>query len=242
MSDTNETSQAQDNNGQEPTTDTTHQQENQAQENAQASQPNSVDELPDWARQELRKARDEAAKYRTRAKNTEEQVTSKAQAERDELIQTIGKQLGLIEDDNPDPEKLIKAAQEREAEAAKERDTMREQLNTYRRNDAVREAVATVDGKVDTELLGALLQSDNEWQQLNVDADDFNSQVEKIVTRKLENHPSLIQAIHKASGVDTSNTHRGVDKPMTRDDLKNMSAHEINQAVKAGKLSHLMTD
>ena len=40
--------------------------------------PNSVDELPDWAQSEIRKAREEAAKYRTRAKDTAEEVEAKA--------------------------------------------------------------------------------------------------------------------------------------------------------------------
>ena len=147
-----------------------------------------------------------------------------------------------MEDETSDPQKLIDAAVEREQAAAKERDQMRDTLNQYRRNDAMRSAVEKVDGNVDTTLLNALLNSDNAYTQLDVDADDFNAQVAQIVNQKLESHPSLIQAIHKASGVDTSNTTRGTEKPLTREDLKNMSAHEINEAVKSGKLSHLMNN
>ena len=66
--------------------------------------PNSVDELPDWAQSEIRKAREEAAKYRTRAKDTAEEVEARAKAEREELIQTLGRQLGLVEDETNDPE------------------------------------------------------------------------------------------------------------------------------------------
>lgn len=164
----------------------------------------------------------------------------KAEAERNQLIQDIGKKLGLVEDETSDPQKLIDAAVQREQEAAKERDQMRDTLNQYRRNDAMRTAIEKVDGKVDTTLLNALLNSDNAYQQLDIDADDFDAQVAQIVNQKIESHPSLIQAIHKASGVDTSNTNRGAEKPITREDLKNMDAHEINEAVKSGKLSHLM--
>ena len=116
-----------------------------------------------------------------------------------------------MEDETSDPQKLIDAAVQREQEAAKERDEMRDTLNQYRRNDAMRSAVEKVDGNVDTTLLNALLNSDNAYTQLDVDADDFESQVEKIVTQKLESQPSLIQAIHRASGVDTSNTTRGTE-------------------------------
>lgn len=241
MSDTQESSQAQETTPQDNAT------QPPAQEPANTPEPQqatSVDQLPEWAQKEIRTARDEAAKYRTKAKSAAEtaaeEAQAKAQAERDALIQSIGKQLGLVEEETTDSEALIKAAVEREQAAAKQRDELQEQLNTYRRNDAVRTAVSKVDGQVDTDLLSAVLNSDNAFTQLDVNADDFDAQVAQIVTSKIESHPSLIQAIHKASGVDTSNTTRGTEKPLTREDLKNMSAHEINEAVKSGKLSHLM--
>lgn len=230
--------------GQEPNT----QQDTQPQQ--ETNQPASgIDDLPEWAQKEIRSLRDESAKYRTKSKDVEaakadelKAAQEQAEQERNQLIQDIGKKLGLVEDETSDPQKLIDAAVQREQEAAKERDQMRDTLTKYRRNDAMRSAVEKVDGNVDTTLLNALLNSDNDYTQLDVDADDFESQVEKIVTQKLESHPSLIQAIHKASGVDTSNTTRGTEKPLTREDLKNMSAHEINEAVKSGKLSHLMNN
>lgn len=243
MSDTQESSQAQETTPQGNAT------QPPAQEPANTPEPQqatSVDQLPEWAQKEIRTARDEAAKYRTKAKSAAEtaaeEAQAKAQAERDALIQSIGKQLGLVEEETTDSEALIKAAVEREQAAAKQRDELQEQLNTYRRNDAVRTAVSKVDGQVDTDLLSAVLNSDNAFTQLDVNADDFDAQVAQIVTSKIESHPSLIQAIHKASGVDTSNTTRGTEKPLTREDLKNMSAHEINEAVKSGKLSHLMNN
>ena len=200
----------------------------------------SVDELPDWAQSEIRKAREEAAKYRTRAKTAAEEATQQGEAARAQLIQDLGKQLGLVEDDTSDPEKLIAAAQESATAAATERDQLREQLNTYRRSDAIRGAVSKVDGNVDTELLNALLRSDNAFNALEIGADDFDAQVAEIVGKQLESHPSLIQAIRKASGVDPSNTQAGAGKPITRDDLKTMSPSEINQAARDGKLAHLM--
>lgn len=207
-------------------------------------QATSVDQLPEWAQKEIRTAREEAAKYRTKAKTAAEtaaeEAQAKAQAERDALIQSIGKTLGLVEEETTDSEALIKAAVEREQAAAKQRDELQEQLNTYRRNDAVRTAVSKVDGQVDTDLLSAVLNSDNAFTQLDVNADDFDAQVAQIVTNKIESHPSLVQATHKASGVDTSNTQRGAARQLTREDLKLMTATEINKAVREGRVANLM--
>ena len=202
--------------------------------------PNSVDELPDWAQSEIRKAREEAAKYRTRAKDTAEEVAAKAKAEREELVQTLGRQLGLVEDETNDPDKLLTAAQEQAQAAAKERDELANQLANYRRKDAVSQALSKVDGTVDTALLNAVLASDNAYNALDINADDFQDQVSNIITNTIESHPSLVQATHKASGVDTSNTRSGAAKPLTREDLAGMTADEINAAVKDGRLSHLM--
>ncbi|HCD1917708.1 TPA: hypothetical protein NBI62_000936 [Corynebacterium striatum] len=229
--------------GQEPNTQA---ETNQPQQ--ETNQPaGGIEDLPEWAQKEIRSLRDESAKYRTRSKDAEaakadelKAAQEKAEQERNQLIQDIGKKLGLVEDETSDPQKLIEAAVEREQAAAKERDEMRDTLTKYRRNDAVRTAVATVDGKVDTDLLSAVLNSDNAFTQLDVNADDFDAQVAQIVTSKIESHPSLVQATHKASGVDTSNTQRGAAKQLTREDLKSMTATEINKAVREGRVANLM--
>ena len=104
------TSQAQENPaGQEPHTpqETQPQQEN--------NQPDSgIDDLPEWAQKEIRSLRDESAKYRTKSKNVEaakadelKAAQEKAEQERNQLIQDIGKKLGLVEDETSDPQKLI---------------------------------------------------------------------------------------------------------------------------------------
>lgn len=230
--------------GQEPNT-----QPNTNQPQQENPQPaGGIDDLPEWAQKEIRSLRDESAKYRTRSKDAEaakadelKAAQEKAEQERNQLIQDIGKKLGLVEDETNDPQKLIDAAVQREQEAAKERDQMRDTLTKYRRNDAMRSAVEKVDGNVDTTLLNALLNSDNAYTALDVDADDFEDQVSQIVNQKLESHPSLIQAIHKASGVDTSNTTRG-NQAITMADLQQMTSKEIYEAQKAGKLDHLYTN
>lgn len=228
--------------GQEPNT----QPETQPQQ--ETNQPaGGIEDLPEWAQKEIRSLRDESAKYRTKSKDLEaakadelKAAQEKAEQERNQLIQDIGKKLGLVEDETSDPQKLIDAAVEREQAAAKERDQMRDTLTKYRRNDAVRAAVSKVDGTVDTDLLAAVLNSDNAYTQLDVNADDFETQVAQIVTNKIESHPSLVQATHKASGVDTSKTQRGAAKQLTREDLKSMTATEINKAVREGRVANLM--
>ncbi|WP_306593854.1 hypothetical protein [Corynebacterium striatum] len=229
--------------GQEPNTQP---ETNQPQQ--ETNQPaGGIEDLPEWAQKEIRSLRDESAKYRTRSKDAEaakadelKAAQEKAEQERNQLIQDIGKKLGLVEDETSDPQKLIEAAVEREQAAAKERDEMRDTLTKYRRNDAVRAAVSKVDGTVDTDLLAAVLNSDNAYTQLDVNADDFETQVAQIVTNKIESHPSLVQATHKASGVDTSNTQRGAARQLTREDLKSMTATEINKAVREGRVANLM--
>ncbi|WP_202616775.1 hypothetical protein [Corynebacterium neomassiliense] len=189
----------------------------------------TTDQLPDWAREKLAKANAEAAKYRTRAKDTEQAKAAEFEAFKQEL----GKKLGLIEDDQPAPDDLIAAAEKRANEAA-------QQLADYQRRDAIRTAAA---GKVaDTGLLDALLNQDAEFTALDPNADDYPAQVAAAINRHLEEHPALrAQAAPQASGVDTSTTNTGSDRKLTRDDLQRMYAEgrydEINAAFEANKFN-----
>ena len=187
----------------------------------------TTDQLPDWVRDKLAKANAEAAKYRTRAKDTEAAKAAEFEAYKQEL----GKKLGLIEDDQPAPDDLIAAANE-QAQAA------RAELATYKRDAAINKAAS---GKVtDPDILTALLNQDESFTALDPSADDYPALVAEAVAAKIEAHPTL-RAQVAASGVDTSTTRtpEAVHK-ITRDDLANMSASEINAAVKSGKLNHLM--
>lgn len=187
----------------------------------------TTDQLPDWAREKLAKANAEAAKYRTRAKDTEQAKAAEFEAYKQEL----GKKLGLIEDDQPAPDDLIAAAEKRATEAA-------QQLATYQRRDAIRTAAA---GKVtDTDILTALLNQDAEFTALDPSADDYAEHVSAAVDRHITAHPTLrAQAAPQASGVDTSTTNTGADRKISLQDLDTMSPQEIYEAGKAGKLNHL---
>lgn len=241
--------------GQEPTPNTMPPQvdppQNKTQDTATApadtQEPTSIDQLPQWAQQQIRDLRDEAAKNRVKAKDIE---TSKADAiaaanaDRDALIKQIGKTLGLVQDE-PDADALLKAAQDKADAANTERDKMAAQLATYRRQDAVRNALVDDKGnpiKVDDVLLNALLTQDNAFNSLDLDASDYNEQVSKHVADILTQHPQLrAQAAPTASGVDPTQTSTPTNKVYTREDLKTMSASEINRLVREGKLNHLMT-
>lgn len=187
----------------------------------------TTDQLPDWAREKLAKANAEAAKYRTRAKDTEHAKAAEFEAYKQEL----GKKLGLIEDDQPAPDDLIAAAEKRATEAA-------HQLATYQRRDAIRTAAA---GKVaDTDILTALLNQDSEFTALDPSADDYAEQVSALIDAQLTAHPALkAQVVSPASGVDTSTTSTATAPKITREDLKNMTPAEINKAAREGKLKHL---
>lgn len=204
-----------------------------------------LDALPEWAQKEIHDLRKESGSYRTKAKEheqTAQQLAEQKDAERQELVQQIAKTLGLVEDQADDPEALVKAATEREQAAAAERDKMREQLVNYRRKDAVNSVVGKLDGKVDTALLNAVLAQDDTFTSLDVDADDYGSQVEAIVTSKIEAHPSIVQATTPtASGVDTSTTNTGTAPKLSQDDLAKLYAEgkydEINKAAAEGRLA-----
>lgn len=209
---------------------------NMPQQQSQGATPNSVDQLPDWAQNMVRELRDENAKHRNKAKTAAEEATQREQAARDELVQNIAKALGLA-DSEPDPAQLLEAANTKTAEQEKHIADLTKQLNTFRRDAAITDAIG--DRRVNTNLLKAALHMDNAYQQVDPTSDNFTDQVSEAVNRVLEANPELVQATRGKSGVDSNTTQNGSD-PITRDDLKTMSAEDINKAVREGRLDHLM--
>lgn len=184
-------------------------------------------------REYVEKLRKEAAQYRTKAKEVEE---AKA-GELDAFKQEMAKALGLVED-TQDPKALLDAATQREQEAATERDKLAQELNQFRQQNAVQ---AAAPQGVDTDLLNAVLSANKALDQLDPTADDYAQQVNAAVNAVIEKHPSLrTQAVPHASGVDPTNTNTGAQKTLTREDLNDMSAEDINKAVREGRLNHLL--
>lgn len=196
-------------------------------EQVQEPQGGQGDKQETFDREYVEKLRAENAKYRTKAKETAEAKD----AEKNELIQQIGKALGLVDDTPEDPTKLIEAA-------TAERDHMAAQLRQYKVNDAIR--AAAPDG-TDIPLLTALLNSNNSLSELDLSSDDYHAQVAQAVTTAIDTHPNLrTQVVPPASGVDPTNTTSGTERKLTREDLKTMSADEISHAMETGKLNHLL--
>ncbi|SDR76633.1 hypothetical protein [Corynebacterium timonense] len=202
--------------------------------------PNSVDALPEWAQNMVRDLRDENAKHRNKAKTAAEEATQReqqqAEAARNELVHNIAKALGLA-DEEPNPQQLLEAANNKTTEQQKQITELTEQLHSYKRDAAIADAIG--DRRVNHNLLKAALHLDNGYKDIDVTSDNFTDQVSEAVNRVLDANPELVQVTRGKSGVDSNTTRNGSD-PLTRDDLKTMSAEDINKAVREGRLDHLM--
>lgn len=204
---------------------------------AAQAQAEGIDALPEWAQREIHNLRNGEKKYRHRAKEVEEART----AELDAFKKEMAKALGLVDDQTDDPASLLEAATKREQEIAAERDTYAKQIRDFKQADAITTAISTIDGKVDTALLNAVLKSDNALSELDVNSDEYTAQVAQIVKSTIQSHPTLVQATRSTSGVDTSRTTNGA-RPLTRDDLKTMTPEDINKAARDGRLNHLLKE
>ena len=185
---------------------------------------------PEIARlnRELEKVRTEAARNRVKGNEKAEQAAKDAAKQATEdLVKSLGKTLGLIQDDTPpDPAELLRAAEERTAQIAAERDANAEKLRNYARKDAL--AAAANSKEIDGDL-NAILDSvsvNDAIKKLDTNADDFAAQVAAIVSAAVENNPKLKKATAQVaaprSGGDLSGGN-GAPKPTgdkTIDDLR----------------------
>ena len=152
----------------------------------------SEDELPDWARKSLSKANKEAAAARAAAK----QARDDAAAAQQNLVQSIGKALGLVKDnEEPTIESLTTSLQERDTTLT----TTQTALAAQRAENAVlrsagahnADATALLDSRGFTEKLAGLDQN----------ADDYVSQVGALVKAEVESNPRYrtVQVAAKSS-------------------------------------------
>lgn len=130
--------------------------------------PQKVEDLPDWAQKVIRDARKDAGDSRTAAKKAEQ-----------DLVQRLGKSLGLIKDDEPaDPAKLTEALTT---------------AQTAQRQAQVELAVYRVAGKHQGDP-DALLDSRSfltKVAALDPTADDFAAKVEAAVKATVNANPKL---------------------------------------------------
>lgn len=192
-------------------------------------------------RKYVEKLRDEAAANRTKAKEHEEAVAA-AQAEKDALIQQIGKAFGFVKDEDAeqaDAQKLVE-------QITGERDTLQQELRSLRQENALSSAINgfKVDGQrvpLDTSLTLAVIKGTGALDGLDPTAEDFSSQVEQRLSGVVEKHPQLrTQVVPKSSGQSPTPTENKTGK-LTEDDLSRLAQDgkwdEINKAAAEGRIS-----
>ena len=160
----------------------------------------------------------ESAKHRNAAKTAKEA--------QDELKQQILQAFG--DEQAQSPEDALKAAQEQAAQAQAE-------LQQYKENDTLNRLVKKANGNPDI-VIPYLRGSGN---LPDFGTDDYDSQVEKIIADTIEKQPGLrAQVAPQSSGQPSTPT--GGEARLTRADLRSMSAQEILEARRAGKLDHII--
>lgn len=181
---------------------------------------NAEDFRAKWeeAQKHIKKLNEESAKHRNAAKTAKEA--------QDELKQQVLQAFG--DEQAQSPEDALKAAQEQAAQAHAE-------LQKYKENDALNRLVKQANGNPDVVvpyLRGSGILPD-------FSSDDYDSQVEQIIVDTLEKQPGLrAQVAPKSSGQPS--TPIGGEARLTRADLRGMSAQEILEARRAGKLDHIL--
>lgn len=179
----------------------------------------------------VEKLRKESAKYRTERK---------AESERAEALETKMNSIidGLkgLTGDKPEaqnPEDIIAAI-------TAERDQATTQLNQFRIDQAVTKAAA--DAGADTELATLVLKGKGALNDLDPTASDFAEQVSALVAAEVEANPKLkaVQGAPKSSGSAPEDSTSPRNGQLTRDDMRKMSAREINEAVRAGRFRDVL--
>ncbi len=187
---------------------------------AAPSEPNTdpaaenIDELPEWARKSLSKANSEAAKYRTAAQEAKD-AAERAQSD---LVQNIGKALGLVKDDEtPTVESLTESLQQRDAA-----------LNsTSSDNSALRaeNAVLRYADKhgADADLLLNLRDFTEKLAAIDPAADEYASQVESLIKTTVESDARYrkVQVAARSSNGDPAPS-GGDNAP--KDDIESLRA------------------
>jgi hypothetical protein len=189
---------------------------------AAATVPTDVASLPDWAQKLLRDTRDEAATYRTKAKEVEDQ--------RQASLDAIAKALGLKPED--DPTAAAKTA-------AEERDAARLEAKAAKVENAVLR-IATKHGALPEALTDSRAFMDK-LAGLDPAAADFAAQIDAAVKQAVEANPALKSATPPAirSGGPVGG---GIPAPgqLSRDDLKGMTPAEITKAKEEGRLNAML--
>lgn len=179
----------------------------------------------------------EAAKYRTqrneaRAQLEAEQTKNQELADKmDKFMQGLAKLSGQ-EPNTATPEDTITALEAKNAEL----------LNTLRSQQVTADVNTVIRGAgVDPALTLAVLKADGVLGKLDPTADDYSAQVAGAVEAVVEANPRLrIQVVPASSGQAPTPTNNSAGEKLTMEDLEGMTAREIYDLRRAGKLSHLI--
>lgn len=165
---------------------------------------------------EFRKARDDAAKARTKGKESAEAAAKEA---REQIVKDLAKALGLGGDtDDNDPEKLKAAVSEKD-KAIADRDN---ELAALKLERAVHKAARAKGG--DEDLVYAYLTTRPDLKQLDVSADGLDEQVSKLVQAALDEKSNLkTSSTPSSSGPDLGGGGPADGKPKSREDA--IAAH-----------------
>lgn len=143
-----------------------------------AGEAESIDGLPEWAQREIKKVRRENQTLRSK---TDQEKQAAADAAKTELAQTIGKALGLVEDDTPtDPQELIAAAQQREQAATAAARAAQVTLAVY----------SAAPSKTTADLLLDSRTFEQQLADLDPTASDFQAQVAEKVKDAIAANPA----------------------------------------------------
>ncbi|MCD2099541.1 hypothetical protein QNA24_30295 [Rhodococcus qingshengii] len=182
-----------------------------------------------YTKAEVKKLKDEAQKLRARLKEETAAAAERASKEASEaaekaLIERLGKELGLIQDDEPvDPQVLLDQLAEEKAAVANERDAYRQQIAAFKAEQALTKAANAVDGDLD--ILTPYLRGTGALDALDPDAEDYPAQVAAVVASAVEANPKLKKVAPVAaparSGGDI-NAGSGIQKkgPSSIDDIR----------------------
>lgn len=185
-------------------------------------QTGRVEDLPDWAQNLLKKTRDEAAGYRTRLRETEQQGT-----ERQQLLDKLNQVLGNGGDQPPDPDALVKQLADRDA-----------QLRQLQIGQAVTQAAARHGA--DPELTAALLAHRGALDEITPGEGDWTQQIDTAVQETVGSTPRLRTAqVATRTGTEGAGG-TGQTGQLTRADLDRMSPDQISQALEQGRLTGVL--
>ncbi|MEU8195241.1 hypothetical protein AB0C10_15820 [Microbispora amethystogenes] len=169
-----------------------------AQDDKAKPDARKIDDLPAWAQAELRRARNDAVRYRQKAEQaaqeqkpagpSPEEIAEKAKAE---LAQQIGKALGIVQEEAEpvDPQQVIERLTTERDQTAAERDKERE----LTRRTLVELGVHRTSSKVGADG-DALLDSRSflrSIKDLDPNGEDFPGLLEERIKQAVEDNPKF---------------------------------------------------